>query len=148
MLGNKSSNESDYDGRTHDGACRTLQEALREYQEDRVRRLIDVRCGKVALVLFGEAQKRALDNVYAPVVKVMKQAAVKAFFTGGGEKLLEEHIYKLAEYQDFIQELFHHFIKLSNFKIPLIRFVRKQVTIAVVSEAKFQRDISLEMIVT
>lgn len=38
----------------------------------------------------------------------MEQAAVKAFFTGKADELLDDKIYKLDESQEFDQGLFCH----------------------------------------
>lgn len=60
---------------------------------------------KVVLALFQNAQERVMENVHAPIFEVMKQAAVKVFFTIGIEEFLYWKMYKLAEFQNSKQDL-------------------------------------------
>lgn len=73
--------------------------------ENSLRRFIDEKWEQIVLRLFEKPQKRALNNVHTSIYKVMEQVAVKAFFTGGADKLFGDKINNLAESQNFRQRL-------------------------------------------
>lgn len=52
----------------------------------------------MVLYLFKEAREQAKRNFYTGVFDVMEHAVVKDFFTGGGDELLYEEMYKHAKY--------------------------------------------------
>lgn len=100
-------------------------EAPEKHEKSRLGRLIDSRCEKVDLLLFGKGHKHAKGDVYTPVFEIMKQPAVKAFFTGGVDELLGGKMYKLDKSQVFRQGLVSHLTKSSTFSVPVTRFVKQ-----------------------
>lgn len=67
---------------------------------------------------------------------------VKAFFTGGAQKLLHDKTYNLGKSQDITQRLVHHLIKSSTFTVLVAYCVKQQVEIDVVSGPKFRQFVS------
>lgn len=74
----------------------------------------------------------------------MERAAVRNVFSRGAAELLDENIYKPANFQDFKQNLSFHRISFSTFTVLVARFVRTQAERAVASEAKFREQNMLE----
>lgn len=142
ILGNKSTSESDYTGPTHDNICHMDREALVEREENRLRRLIDYRCKKVAIALFQEAQESSVDSLHTPIYEVVVRAAVKAFFTEGADDLLKKEAYKLANSHKFKHDLFRYLIISSTFTVPVPRFCKLQTEKAVASNVKFRQKMS------
>lgn len=70
----------------------------------------------------------------------MEHAAVKDFFNGGTDELLDEQMYKAAEFKDFQQDLVRHLIKSTTFTVPVACFVRQNVEGTIVSKAKFRHE--------
>lgn len=77
----------------------------------------------MVLRLFKAAEERAKGDVYALEFEVMKQASVKAYFSGGAEELHDEKMYELAKSRDYTQGLVRPLIKSSTFLVPVASFV-------------------------
>lgn len=74
-------------------------------------------------------------EIYEPVLKVMKQATVKALLAEGVDDLFDDNMHSLADSQEFTHGFVHHLNKSSVFTVPVIRFVKKQSEEAITSEA-------------
>lgn len=66
---------------------------------------------KVVFDLFEESHEQAKRNICTFVIVVKEQASVKAFFTGGADKIVTDKMYRLAEFQDVTQNIVPHLIK-------------------------------------
>lgn len=111
MPENKSGSNSGYSTPTYGDVRHLIREALEEQDKRRLGILVDDKCKNVITVFFEEPHERAKRFVYTPVFEVIKQAAAKAFFTGGADWLLDDKIYKPTESHDFTQGLVCHLIK-------------------------------------
>lgn len=65
---------------------------------------------KAVTALFEEAQKRAKNNAYRAIFKILKQA-VKAFSTEETDELLEEVMHEFPDSQHFTQMFVYNLIK-------------------------------------
>lgn len=122
----KSLSESGYTGPTHDNVHRIIREALVKHKKDRLRHHIDDRCEKVVLDLFQEALERTMGNTQSSTYRVMQQAAVKAFFSGGADELLHQKMYKIAKSYGIKRVLVRHRTILSTFTLPVPHFVKQK----------------------
>lgn len=76
-----------------------IREVVEDRDEETLRRLPDNRCKKAFLALFEKALDRGSENC-CTAVKVMRQAAIKTFFTREADELADDKIYKLAKSQN------------------------------------------------
>lgn len=66
-----------------------------------------------------------MGNMYASVLEVMEQAAVKAFFHGRADELLDKNIQAYG-IPDFGQSLVRYLIKSSIITVPVARSAKQQ----------------------
>lgn len=67
-----------------------LRGAQMDHEQWKLRLLTDERCKNVLLDLLKEAHKKAKGNACAPIVEVLERVALKPFYTGGAEELLDD----------------------------------------------------------
>lgn len=147
MPENEPSIEYGYAGPTHGDVRRMVLEALHKREKDRLRHLVHDRCTEGILLLFQQAQERAIDNVYTRICKVLAQEGVNAFLTEGAEELFDEKMYRLAEIQDYKQDFFRHLINSSTITVLAVGFVQKQTEKSVASQAGCTQENIRELIV-
>lgn len=75
---------------------------------------------------FEKHQERAKENFYVPVIQVIKQDAVKAFFIEGADELYIEKIHKAVEFQEFTQGFKRHFLRSPTFTAAVLCFSEHQ----------------------
>lgn len=73
----------------------------------------------MALYLFEEAHEQVKKNIHTTLFGVIEQTAVKTFFNEGANELLDEKMYKLADFQDVTQRLVRHLRKPSTITAPV-----------------------------
>lgn len=142
MPENELSKKTGYSGPTRDDVRCLIREALWEHSQGMLRRLIEEVYKNVVLALFEEIHGNANGNVYRLVLNVMEQAAVKLFFAGEADKLLDKKMYNRAESQVSRQGLVHRLIKWSAFTVQIARFVERKAEKAVASKRKLRPDMS------
>lgn len=78
---------------------------------------------KLVLALFEKAHALGNGNVYNPVYEVIEQATLESSFHRKDDELLVYKMYNIAESQDLTRGLVRHLTSLSNFTVPVARFV-------------------------
>lgn len=84
------SNESGCSWQSHDDVRRFGRDALEEHEQRNQRSLIVDSCKIMVLSLFGKAYKWAKRNFCTRVFSVLEQSAVKVFFPGDADQLLDK----------------------------------------------------------
>lgn len=81
-----------------------------------------------------------MDNFHKPIYEVMHLVAVKAFFLGGADELLNRKRDRRGEPRNFKQDLVLHVNILSGTVEPVTFSVKQQAKRAVNSEAKLRQE--------
>lgn len=75
----KSSSKYDYSGPTHENGICLIREAIEEYEERRLGRVVDDSCKNVVLARFDEAHERAREMSIHPYLKLRNRPQSKLF---------------------------------------------------------------------